>query len=265
MTEYVTSADGTRIAFDREGSGPPVILVDGAMQFRANDPATRELAHQLAAHGFDVVNYDRRGRGDSPADPPITLAKTIDDLAALIDLVTEGADDAVALFGNSSGGAIALAAAAEGLPVSKIVAFEVPLDRELGTSGADFLAGLRERIDSDDGDATVSYFMRDMPPEWLATARASAEWPVLTRLGPSLEPDAEVLAWSQSAPRAELWAGVHQPTLVLVGSSSLDLMGDAADSLVANLAHAERRDFDASAHRWDPRTLALEIAGFLVD
>src|SRR5690349_10078765 len=102
MTEFVTSADGTRIAFDREGAGPPVILIGGAMQFRAFDPATVEMASLLAGHGFTVVNYDRRGRGESPADAPITLDQTIDDLRALTELLTEGADDAVALFGNSS-------------------------------------------------------------------------------------------------------------------------------------------------------------------
>ena len=68
MTEFVTSADGTRIAFDREGAGPPVILIGGAMQFRGFDPATAEMAHLLAGHGFTVVNYDRRGRGESPAE-----------------------------------------------------------------------------------------------------------------------------------------------------------------------------------------------------
>src|SRR5688572_10970960 len=105
MTQYVTSADGTRIAFDREGSGPPVILVAGALQFRAFDPTTTEMATALASHGFTVVHYDRRGRGESPADAPITLEQTLDDLRALIAEVTEGADDAVALFGSSSGGA----------------------------------------------------------------------------------------------------------------------------------------------------------------
>ena len=58
MTEYVPSADGTRIGFDRVGSGPPVVLVGGAMQFRAFDPATVELAKHLASHGFTVVVYN---------------------------------------------------------------------------------------------------------------------------------------------------------------------------------------------------------------
>jgi pimeloyl-ACP methyl ester carboxylesterase len=265
MTEYVKSVDGTRIAFEREGAGPPVILVGGAMQFRAFDPATAEMATALASHGFTVVNYDRRGRGESPADAPITLAQTLDDLRALIAEVTEGADDAVALFGNSSGGAIALAAAASGLPVSKLVLFEVPLDEELGTDGAEFLEGLRERITMGDGDATVEYFMKDMPPEWLEGAKSGPGWQVMTAMGPSLEPDSEALAWTQSASRAALWAGISQPTLVLVGDQTLDLMSPAADSLVTNLPHAVRGTVAASDHAWEPKAMALTIAEFLVD
>lgn len=265
MTLYVTSADGTRIAYEEVGSGPPVILVAGAMQFRAFDPTTAEMAQMLASHGFTVVNYDRRGRGESPADAPITLAQTIDDLRALIAAATEGADDAVALFGGSSGGAIALAAAASDLPISKLVLWEVPLGDELGSDGEEFLTGLREHIAAGDGEATIEYFMKDMPPEWLEGAKASPGWPIMTAIGPSLEPDAEALAWTQSAPRAELWRDITQPTLVLIGEQTLDLMPPAADSIVAALPNAEKRTIPASDHTWEPRLMALTIAEFLVD
>jgi pimeloyl-ACP methyl ester carboxylesterase len=264
MTEHVTSADGTRIAYESAGAGPPVILVDGAMQFRAFDPTSGVMAAALAEHGFTVVRFDRRGRGESPADAPITLAQTLDDLRAIIDEVTEGADDAVALFANSSGGAIALAAAASGLPISKLVLWEVPLNDELGTDGAEFLAGLRERLAAGDGDATIEYFMRDMPPEWLAGAKASPAWPIMTAMGPSLEPDAEALAWTQSAARPALWAGITQPTLVLVGEQTLDIMGPAADSLVSSLPNATRGTVPAADHAWEPKSMALTIAEFLV-
>jgi len=57
----VTSKDGTRIAFDRVGGGPAVILVAGATADRGwNEP----LAEVLAAD-FTVLNYDRCGRGES--------------------------------------------------------------------------------------------------------------------------------------------------------------------------------------------------------
>ena len=59
----VTSKDGTTIAFDQIGNGPLVILVDSAL-------ADRTLCAKLAkllAEEFTVINYDRRGRGDSVA------------------------------------------------------------------------------------------------------------------------------------------------------------------------------------------------------
>src|SRR5215204_6963298 len=111
MTEFVTSSDGTQIAFGRLGSGPSVILVGGAMQFRAFDPQTGQLAERLAERGFTVVNYDRRGRGESAGRGPYVLDSEIADLEALITEVGGPA----ALFGSSSGGAICLAAAATGL------------------------------------------------------------------------------------------------------------------------------------------------------
>jgi hypothetical protein len=52
------SADGTTIAFDRFGDGPPVIMAAGAFNTRAT---TEPLARALAQR-FTALNYDRRGR-----------------------------------------------------------------------------------------------------------------------------------------------------------------------------------------------------------
>ena len=252
MTEYVTSADGTRIAYDSVGSGPPVILIGGAMQFRGFDPTTIELAHLLAGHGFAVINYDRRGRGESPADAPITLAQSIDDLRALADMATEGADDAVALFGNSSGGSIALAAAAAGLPISKMVFFEVPLDAEGGAEGAVFLAELRERIAAGDRVGTLEVYMADMPRR-VARGR-EAEPGLADDARDRAEPRTRrrVLAWTQSAPRAELWRGITAPTLALVGEETLPIMTSAAASVVASMPNATSRTIPGANHSLGP-------------
>lgn len=265
MTHLAISADGTTIGYDREGTGPVVILVGGAMQFRAFDPVTQELAHALAGHGFTVVNYDRRGRGQSHDAPSMTLHDNIVDLRAIVAELerTDDVGDGVALFGNSSGGAIALAAAAGGLPVTGMVLFEVPLDEEQGPGGAEFLAGLRERIAGHDPDAVVEYFMKDMPPEWLEGAKQSAAWPLMVRIGPSLEADSEALAWTQSAPRRDLWGHVIAPTLVLTGDQTLDVMTPAAESIASTLPNAERRTIPATDHAWDPHVMATTIADFL--
>ncbi|HEY8482892.1 MAG TPA: hypothetical protein VIL71_24005 [Spirillospora sp.] len=78
MTNHVTSADGTRIAFDRLGHGPALVVIGGMFCAR---PATRELA-ALLADRFTVVNYDRRGRGASGDTPPYAVEREIEDLTA---------------------------------------------------------------------------------------------------------------------------------------------------------------------------------------
>ncbi|BDZ45073.1 alpha/beta fold hydrolase [Naasia aerilata] len=260
MTSFATSADGTRIAYDIEGEGPAVILVAGAFQFRAFDPETRELASLLAARGFTVLNYDRRGRGESGGSAPFTLAQTLEDLAALI----EAAGGSAALFGSSSGGSISLAAAAAGLPVTALALWEVPLGPQPdGGEREAFLAELRKLIRDGETDAVVEHFMKDMPPEWLEGSKASPAWPTMVQVGPSLEPDTESLAVAQSAPRRELWGGISVPVAALVGAETLAFFGPAADSIVEAIPGARRIEVPGADHRWDRDALLDILSGFL--
>jgi hypothetical protein len=53
----VQSKDGTKIAFDRTGAGPAVILVHGAIEYRIFDQGMARLAELLAQH-FTVFHYE---------------------------------------------------------------------------------------------------------------------------------------------------------------------------------------------------------------
>src|SRR5262245_44007413 len=118
----VSSKDGTTIAFDQSGNGPAVILVDGALQYRAFDQGMKELADLLSKH-FTVYRYDRRGRGDSTDMQTYELESEIEDIEALIDEAGESAF----LYGISSGAALALeAAVALGDKVKKLAMYEPP-------------------------------------------------------------------------------------------------------------------------------------------
>ena len=97
----VISKDGTRIGFDREGQGPPVLLVDGAMCYRGQGPM-KPLAAKLAPH-FTVFTYDRRGRGESGDTQPWSLDREVEDIAALV----REAGQPVYLYGISSGAVLA--------------------------------------------------------------------------------------------------------------------------------------------------------------
>jgi pimeloyl-ACP methyl ester carboxylesterase len=259
VTDYATSADGTRIAFDRYGSGPAVIFVPAAMQFRALSTQTGQLAGALAAHGFTGVVYDRRGRGESVNPGPFTLAAELADLRALIDAVGGRA----ALVGNSSGGAIALAAASAGLPVTALALWEVPLDEELGTQGAEFLIGLRERVEAGDPIGTIEFYMRDMPPEWLERAKRSPVWPAMTAISATLVPDAEALAWTQSAPHRELFGSIGVPVLAMHGTEALPLFPAAAEAIAAAVPDGRVATLSGREHSWDQEEMTRALADFL--
>lgn len=259
MTGHVTTDDGVRIAHDREGSGRPVILIGGAGQFRAVDAPTRELTTALAARGFDVVHYDRPGRGDSGGVGPFTLDG---ELAALRALLAEVGGRAV-LHGSSSGGAIALAAAAALPGVDGLVLWEVPLGVESGSDGAEFLAAVRAEAATGDREATLRMFMQGMPPEWFDGMRHGPDWPLYERMAPTVVADAEALAWTQSAPHAQLWAAVTVPTVVLLGTSAFPFFADAADAIVAALPDACRAEVAGADHGWRPDDLAAAIAAHL--
>lgn len=117
----VTSKDGTTIAFDRSGVGPPVIVVDGAFSHRAINPTAPRLAALLAPR-FSVYTYDRRGRGESGDTRPYAVDREIEDLDAII----AGADGPAFVMGGSSGALLALDAAAHGSAIAKLALYERP-------------------------------------------------------------------------------------------------------------------------------------------
>jgi pimeloyl-ACP methyl ester carboxylesterase len=117
----VTSKDGTTIAFDHSGQGPAIILVDGAMCYRAFGPMG-PLAALLAPH-FTVITYDRRGRGESSDTKPYAVEREVEDIEALINQ----ADGSAFLFGVSSGGCLALEATLRlGTKVKGLAIYEAP-------------------------------------------------------------------------------------------------------------------------------------------
>lgn len=170
--ESVTSKDGTTIAFDRIGAGPPVVLVSGGSVDRtSNAPLAMELAADLT-----VVNYDRRGRGPSGDTAPYAIEREIEDIAAVI----EAAGGDAGLYGSSSGAVLAMNAAEAGLPISKLAMWEPPFIPEgMPTPPEDQVEQYGRMIaEGRRGDA-VEYFMSKvvgLPPEFVAGARNQPWW-----------------------------------------------------------------------------------------
>ena len=158
FVEKVTSGDGTKIAFDRLGAGPPVILVGDAFNTRSFGPNGGLAA--LLAERFTVVNYDRRGRGDSGDTAPYSVEREVEDIEALIEAVGGSAH----VFGISSGAALALEAANRGLGViEKLALYEAPfiVDDSRPPIPNDYLKRLEGLVASGRRGDAVRLFMRE--------------------------------------------------------------------------------------------------------
>src|SRR5919106_5965429 len=130
VSRSVRSADGTRIAFDRVGDEPPLILVEAALHYR--DFSSFGCLVPMLSGEFCVYACDRRGRGESTDTTPYSPDREVEDLAALI----AAAGGSAHLYGYSSGALLALRAAAQGLPIGRLALLEPPLQDEDDPEGA---------------------------------------------------------------------------------------------------------------------------------
>ena len=263
-TEYATSADGTRIAFERSGTGPVLVLVDGAFCYRDFGPA-RDVAKVLA-DDFTVVVSDRRGRGESEDTLPYAPEREFEDLRAVIDAV--GGDAFV--MGQSSGAGLAYRAAAAGVPMRKLIGYEAPwvgLRTNKDGSTKDYHADLDRMIDAGENGTAISYFMVDMigAPRFvplMMRVMAAKEWTKLLKVAPTLRYDAAVMG-DFTVPAAEL-AAVAIPTLALCGSKGAPQMLAAQEAVAAAIPGAEHAVLAGQTHQVSPVALKPQFLRFLL-
>jgi len=257
---YVSSKDGTTIACDRYGTGPALILVDGALCSRAFGPSPK-LAPLLAEH-FTVWAYDRRGRGQSGDTRPYSTAREVEDIAALI----QEAGGTASLLGLSSGGALALEAAASGLPIGNVVAYEPPYVDDAGLrGGAVHQEQLERLVAAGNRGGAVKYFMKDMvgaPAAMVVMMRLMPWiWRKLEAVAHTLPYDAAVMT-AFRIPRAR-FASIGVPALVMNGSKTDDRLRKAAHALADVIPGAHHRELAGQTHNVKPSVLAPAVVEFL--
>jgi pimeloyl-ACP methyl ester carboxylesterase len=254
----LTSADGTTIAYERTGSGPVLVLVDGAMCYRAAGPM-RPLA-ALLRDSFAVYTYDRRGRGDSPDTLPYAVAREVEDLQALI---AQAGGEAY-VYAISSGAALALATAAAGPGVTKLALYEPPFMAEVedGNRIKEYTQRLRELLDAGHTGDAVALFMTNVgvPAQAVAGMRAQPGWATLEAIAPTLAYDDEVLGGG-SVPR-DLTSTIAAPALVLAGGASPQGLQDAAKATADALPTAAHRTLDGQTHDVAPEALVPVLVAF---
>ncbi|MCX5393336.1 alpha/beta fold hydrolase [Streptomyces sp. NPDC006482] len=240
----VTSRDGTTIAYERYGDGPPVVLVSGALCTAASEgPLARLLARR-----FSVVTYDRRGRGGSGDTGPYTVEREIEDLAAVVAEAGSGA----ALHGVGTGGALALAAVAAGLPTGPVSVYEPPY----ATEAADRHGRAAALLDRGQRGAALDLFLAE-------SAVPAGAWPGREELASTLAYDHALLG-DGTVPERRL-AGVHARVLVVDGGASPAWARRAARALTAALPRARHRTLTGQTHEVAPHVLAPVLEEFLAE
>jgi pimeloyl-ACP methyl ester carboxylesterase len=255
----VTSKDGTPIAYDKSGSGYPVILVDGALCSRAFGPMPK-LAQLLSPH-FTVINYDRRGRNGSGDTAPYAPEREIEDIEALI----KEAGGSAFVAGVSSGAALALAAAASGLNIKKLALYEAPfmVDKSGHRPPVDSGAQLKAMIASNRRGDAVKFFMKDMvgvPALFVFIMRIMPIFSKLKAVAHTLPYDAAVMGdFSLPVKRA---ASVKVPTLLGGGEKSPASMQNAVKKLADAIPNSELKMFKGQTHNISVKVLAPALIAF---
>jgi pimeloyl-ACP methyl ester carboxylesterase len=251
---FAVSKDETRIAFEKTGNGPALILVGGALSHRNGG---KPLAATLERH-FTVYTYDRRGRGESGDTKPYAVDREIEDLAALI----ERAGNHAYLYGVSSGAALVLQAAVKLGPtkVPKLAIYEPPY----GQSERDFneqKTRVNQLVETGKpGDAAAFFFSAiGMPPEAVEDMKRSPEWEGIKKVDFTLAYDYAVLG-NGAVPDTVKQIGV--PTLVLNGEKSMPFMPKTADRIAELIPHAERKTLKGQTHQAAPDAVAPLLIEF---
>ena len=253
----VQSKDGTTIAFDRVGDGPPIILVGGGSVDRsANAPLAALLAER-----FTVFNYDRRGRGSSGDTAPYAVEREIEDLEALIN----AAGGSASVYGTSSGAALALEAAASRLAITRLALWEPPffVDDSRPRPPADTATTYTELVSAGRRGDAVEFFMAKvvgLPAEFVAEARNAPWWPAQEALAHTLAYDAMIMG-DYSLP-SERVASVTVPTLVIVGGASPAWMRSTARAVADILRYGQHCTLAGQEHNVAPEAIAPVLEEF---
>ena len=256
----LSSPDGTRIAYEKVGDGPALILVGGAFSDRRS---AASLANELKAD-FTVVTFDRRGRGDSGNTLPYHVDREIEDVASLV-----AATRASYLYGHSSGAILALLAAAARLPVSRLATYEPPyaIDKEGNDQNTEMMTTIDRLIAAGNPEATVLYWFEatGMPLRVIDHMRSAPFWPSFLAKAPTLryELELKVAGGDAEVPSGRL-GKISVPLLAMAGSASPEWMRGASKKVASVVPSAEYSELAGQNHMVPDALIAPELRSFFL-
>jgi pimeloyl-ACP methyl ester carboxylesterase len=252
-TRFVASADGTRIAYTRSGSGPPIVLVGGMFSDRRK---AQGLVHALEPH-FTVFSFDRRGHGESGDNAPYDVKREVEDVAA----VAAAAGGRPVVYGHSSGAGLALEYAA-GVDLPALVLHEPPYggdDPQTREQLSQVAAAATALLDQGRNQQAVETFLRStgMPAD---AVRQAASDPATVRLAPTMRHDFAVMASGRGSPLPEdKVRALRARTTVLVGSPAPPMFHQTGQRIGRLAPRARYVVLPDQPHAADPAVVAAAI------
>lgn len=261
----VISKDNTTISFDKSGKGPALIVVAAALSDRSD---TTKLAGLLSEH-FTVINYDRRGRGESGDSQSYAVEREIEDIEALID----EAGGSAYIFGSSSGAVLALETANRlNGKIRKQVLYEPPfiVDDSHPPVPKDLVKQLKELLSKDlRNDAIKLFFSKTMniPAIGIFMMRLMPGWSKMRKMAHTTLYDLAIMEGTQDGKPlpARRWETASLPTLVLTGEKSEMFFHNGARALVNILPNTQHKILHGQHHGsvvTAPKAFADELIEF---
>jgi pimeloyl-ACP methyl ester carboxylesterase len=242
-----------------------VILVGGTL----DDGSENAPLAQVLANDFTVYNYARRGRGASGNTLPYAVARELEDLDALI----AAAGGSAHVYGASSGGPLALEAAAAGSAIDKIAVWDAPyvIGDDQWPRFNQYLADTYEAYKAGRDEELLELFMRltGGPDADLAANKQHPLWASSVALAHTLVKDAEVLN-GYKIPTDRL-ARITQSVLVItegpitepqMAALPTDFFDRAAKAITAAIPQTERQTLDGQNHVVAPELMARVLKTF---
>jgi len=264
MSSFVTSPDGTQIAYTKKGVGSPLILIDGAFCHRTFGANVK--LPQYLTDLFEVFTYDRRGRGESGNTKPFKVEREFEDLQAIINRIGEPPF----VYGISSGAALALEAAKHGMKFKKLVVFEAPYitDNSRSPFPENYLTNIQNLIEEKRYAETVKYFMKTgigLPSFVVWLMQMMPAWRKMKQIAPTLEYDTLMLRdyGSGKSLNKNDWEAIQIPVLVISGTKSEQWSKNAMKQLAEVLPNGKHLDLVGQNHLVNPKVLAPHLIKFL--
>lgn len=258
--KHVRSKDGTPIAYERRGNGPPLVLVHGA----ANDHTRwASILPELGKY-FTVYTIDRRGRGQSGDAETYAIEREYEDVVAVVKTIV----NPVNLLGHSYGALCCLEASLKTSNLQKLILYEPPIPTDpRGKNCADALTRMKSCLTMEKNEEALLIFLQEIvgvEEDEVAKLKSLPSWNARINAAHTI-PREEESAVSYTL-HPERFTQMETPTLLLLGGNSPLFFRTATETLKKSISNSILRIIPGQGHSamdTAPELFLREVIGFL--